>query len=177
MLRQGRITSAQTRAFFDLWPRFGLAIEHLKQGPIDLSQAFFGRAGPVFLEIGFGNGDTLLALAARYPERNFLGIEVHRPGVGHLLLELERQGLNNVRVIQEDAVRVLDWGLPPSCVAGVYLFFPDPWHKARHHKRRLVTPAFAESLSRVMVDGGTLWLATDWQDYAQQMREVFAVAP
>ncbi|CAK0780003.1 tRNA (guanine-N7-)-methyltransferase [Gammaproteobacteria bacterium] len=92
------------------------------------------------------------------------------------MLELERQGLNNVRVIQEDAAQVLEWKLPPRCLSGVYLFFPDPWHKTRHHKRRLVTPAFAASLSRVMEDGGTLWLATDWQDYAQQMQGVFSSA-
>ena len=165
--REGRLTRGQQRALQDLWPRFGLATDTR----LDLDTVFARRA-PRTLEIGFGNGDALLTLAARQPETDFIGIEVHRPGVGRLLRELEQRALTNVRVIREDAVAVLENCLPDDCLNRVLLFFPDPWHKKRHHKRRIVQPAFIELLARKIKRGGRLHMATDWEDYAQHMLEV-----
>jgi len=173
VLREGRLTAGQERAFAELWPRYGVAYAG---APLDLA-ALFGNERAVWLEIGFGNGDTLAALAARHPDRNYLGIEVHRPGVGHLLLRLEAQALGNVRVLRHDAVEVLRNALPPAALAGAYLFFPDPWHKRRHHKRRIVQPAFAELLARAIRPGGLFHAATDWEDYAQHMLRVLSASP
>jgi len=167
VLREGRLTAGQARAFDLLWPRFGL---DRQPGEVLDLPALFGNDRPVVLEIGFGNGESLAAMAAAAPERNFLGVEVHRPGVGHLLLRIEALGLTNLRVLREDAVVLLDQGLAPASLAGVNLFFPDPWPKKRHHKRRLVQPAFVERLARVIAPGGLFHAATDWLAYAEQMR-------
>lgn len=161
------MTKGQRRALRELWPRFGLAHDAI----IDPA-TLFGRGVPCTLEIGFGNGDALLSMAAREPGTGFLGIEVHRPGVGRLLLELERRGIENVRVICADAMTVLSDRLPEHCLDRVLLFFPDPWHKRRHHKRRLVQPPFIAAVAAVLKPGGILHLATDWQDYAEHMLAV-----
>jgi len=158
------MTSGQQRALQTLWPKYGLdpAI------PINPASVF-GRHAPLTLEIGFGNGDALLAMARAAPQQDFIGIEVHRPGVGHLLLALERHGLQNVRIFNEDAMLVLQTALPDDCLDRVLLFFPDPWHKKRHHKRRLVQPGFIALLARKLRPGGILHMATDWEDYAVHM--------
>lgn len=168
VLRQGRLTAGQTRAFATLWPRYG--IEYHPE-PLDLP-TLFGNSGPVFLEIGFGNGDSLAEMARNHPERNYLGIEVHAPGVGHLLLKIEEYGLPNLRVMHHDAIDVLDNMLPPASLSGVYLFFADPWHKKRHHKRRIVQPDFIARLARLLRPNGFFHAATDWQDYAEHMLSV-----
>jgi tRNA (guanine-N7-)-methyltransferase len=175
VLRQGRLTQAQARAFAELWPRFGVAWQ---PGALLDPPALFGDAEPqpLYLEIGFGNGDTLAQMAEAHPERRYLGVEVHGPGVGHLLLELERRGLINVRILRQDAVELLAQGLPPACLDGAYLFFPDPWPKQRHHKRRILTPAFLALLARVLRPGGTFHAATDWGPYAEQMLSVLTQA-
>lgn len=173
VLRQGRLTPAQARAFAELWPRYG--IDRQPGACLDL-ETLFGNGQPVWLEIGFGNGETLATLAARHPERNFLGAEVHGPGVGHLLLACERLDLTNLRLLRQDAVDLMDSGLPPASLAGVYLLFPDPWPKQRHHKRRILNPAFLAKLARVLGPGGTFHAATDWEPYAQQMLEVLTAA-
>ncbi len=162
------MTEAQDRAWRELWPRFGI---EPGDEPIDLA-AVFGRDAPRTLEIGFGNGDTLLALASTQPERDFLGIEVHRPGVGHLLLRIAEAGLKNVRVICRDAVEVLERCIPAGSLDEVLIYFPDPWPKKRHHKRRIVQPGFVELVATRLRPGGVLRMATDWEHYAQQMLEV-----
>jgi len=169
VLRQGRLTAAQERAFVELWPRYGL--DWVPGTPLDLA-ALFGNARPVVLEIGFGNGDSLAAMAAADPLRNWLGVEVHGPGVGHLLLETERRGLANLCVVRHDAVELLEQGLTPGALERVQLFFPDPWPKLRHHKRRILTPAFLDLLARVLAPGGVFHAATDWAPYATHMLEV-----
>ena len=171
VLRAGRITVAQQRALEALWPRYGLEPPSPSAAPLDLD-AVFGRRAPRSLEIGFGNGDNLLALAAAHPERDFIGVEVHRAGVGHLLLGAEAAGLANLRVICHDAVEVLEHAIAPAALDEVLILFPDPWHKKRHHKRRLVQPAFVALLASRLAPGGRLQLATDWEPYAQQMLEV-----
>jgi tRNA (guanine-N7-)-methyltransferase len=165
--RAGRLTPSQSRALGALWPRFGI---EPPAKPLDLD-ALFGRSAPRTLEIGFGNGDNLAALAARHPERDYLGVEVHDPGVGRLLLRIEREELANVRIARHDAVEVVSGWLPPGSIDEVLIFFPDPWHKKRHHKRRLVQARFLEQLGGVMVTGARLHLATDWRPYAEQMLE------
>jgi tRNA (guanine-N7-)-methyltransferase len=137
----------------------------------------FGRHAPRTLEIGFGNGDNLAELAARHPERDYFGVEVHEPGVGHLLLRIEREGLENIRIARHDAVEVVNQWLLPASLDEVLIFFPDPWHKKRHHKRRLVQPAFLVQLARVMAPGARLHLATDWAPYAEQMLELCEASP
>jgi len=164
------MTAGQQRALEQLWPRFGIPPG---SGPVDL-HALFGRDAPVTLEVGFGNGESLAWQAERMQERDFIGIEVHRPGVGHLLGELERRGLENVRIFNEDAVEVLESRIPPASLDTVQVFFPDPWHKKRHHKRRLIQPAFVRLLASRLRPGGQLHLATDWDDYACQMQQVMA---
>ncbi|HET8551120.1 MAG TPA: tRNA (guanosine(46)-N7)-methyltransferase TrmB [Gammaproteobacteria bacterium] len=170
--REGRLTPAQARALDRLWPRFGL---DFGPQPIDPEQVF-GRRAPLTLEIGFGNGEALTALAAQQPERNFIGIEVHRPGVGRLLNALDTHGLDNVRVVSHDAVEVVDAMLPAAAVDQVLIYFPDPWPKKRHHKRRLIQPAFVDKLARIVKPGGRLELATDWEDYAVGMLETLNAA-
>ena len=171
--REGRMTAAQRRALAELLPRYGLTVG---EGPIDFPDAF-GRRAPVMLEIGFGNGDTLAALAAQNPQNNYLGIEVHRPGVGRLLARLEAEGLNNVRVVCADAKEMLARHVPDESLSAVYVLFPDPWPKQRHRKRRLVQMDFVELLRRKLKPGGRLHLATDWSAYAEQMQEVLVHAP
>lgn len=158
------MTPAQRRALAELLPRFG--IEPI--GRLDLDRVF-GRVAPRTLEIGFGNGATLATLAVASPHSDFLGIEVHRPGVGHLLLELEQRQLTNVRVICADAVDTLAHNLAPASFDRILLLFPDPWPKQRHHKRRILQPAFIELVADHLKPGGTFHLATDWEDYARQM--------
>jgi len=167
------MTDAQERAWRELWPRFGL---EAGDEPIDLPMVF-GRDAPRTLEIGFGNGETLLALAAAHPERDFVGIEVHRPGVGHLMLRADQAGLTNLRVICRDAVEVLQHCIPEASVDEILLYFPDPWPKKRHHKRRIVQPGFVALVARRLKQGGTFRMATDWEHYAWQMLEVASACP
>jgi tRNA (guanine-N7-)-methyltransferase len=168
VIRAGRLTDAQRRALDELWPRYGI-----EYGPqrLDL-EAIFGRRAPRVVEIGFGNGEHLAALAAQHPEQDFLGIEVHPPGIGRLLLALAAKDLRNVRVSGHDAVEVFETQIPPASLDEVQILFPDPWHKKRHHKRRLIQGPFVECLARRLKTGGLLRLATDWQPYADHMREV-----
>jgi len=168
VLRAGRITAAQERALQALWPQYGL---ELGDTPFDLD-TIFGRVRPRCLEIGFGTGELLAALAVANPEIDYLGVEVHRSGVGRLLLQAQQQGLRNLRVVCHDAVEVLARGLTDGSLGEVMIFFPDPWHKKRHHKRRLVEPGFVALLARKLAVGGVLRLATDWQPYAERMLEV-----
>jgi tRNA (guanine-N7-)-methyltransferase len=165
VVRAGRMTVAQERAWRDLWPVIGIA-DGLE--PIELHTAF-GRVAPCTLEIGFGNGESLLALAVAHRDRDYLGIEVHRPGVGHLMLRCESEGLTNVRVVCRDAVEVLERRIADGALDEVLLYFPDPWHKKRHHKRRIVQPAFVDLVARKLKPDGVFRMATDWQNYAEHM--------
>jgi tRNA (guanine-N7-)-methyltransferase len=171
--RAGRVTRAQERALEELWPVWGVEFSPV---PLDLD-ALFGREAPRVLEIGIGDGETLLALAAAHPARDYLGVEVHRPGIGHCLLGIESGGLGNVRLISHDAVEVLEKQLPDASLDEVLLYFPDPWPKKRHHKRRIVQPAFVELLARKLRPGGTFRLATDWAPYAEHMLEALRASP
>ncbi|WP_370868177.1 tRNA (guanosine(46)-N7)-methyltransferase TrmB [Sulfuriferula sp.] len=173
VLRQGRMSVAQQRAHDTL--RAAYAIEYVAQ-PLDLA-AVFGRAAPIILEIGFGMGDATAAIAAARPEHDFIGIEVHGPGVGSLLLQTEARALNNLKIIQHDAVEVLRDMIPDGSLAGVHIFFPDPWHKTRHNKRRLIKPDFVAQLARKLAPGGYLHAATDWEDYAIQILAVLSAEP
>jgi tRNA (guanine-N7-)-methyltransferase len=168
VLRQGRFTPAQQRAFDQHWSRFGLDPQ---AGPPDWPSVF-GRAAPLVLEIGFGNGEQLLWSAEHEPESDFLGIEVHRPGVGRLMNALASHALDNVRLYNHDAVEVLERMLAPNVLSQVRIYFPDPWPKKRQQKRRLIQPAFVALLATRVARGGRLHLATDWADYAMQMRQV-----
>lgn len=172
VLRQGRLTAGQQRAFDNLWPRFGIDYD---ARPFDFS-VLFGNDRPVFLEIGFGNGESLASMAEAHPEHNYLGIEVHGPGVGHLLIRIETLGLENIRILRHDAIEVLQHCIPTGSLQGLFLFFPDPWHKKRHHKRRILNPAFVTELGRVIRPGGFFHAATDWEDYALQMMSVLSAA-
>jgi tRNA (guanine-N7-)-methyltransferase len=171
--RGGRITVAQERALADLWPKYGIEFDG---EPIDLAGAF-GRDAPRVLEIGFGDGDTLVQLAATRPDRDYLGIEVHPPGVGHCLLAADAAAVANLRVVQHDAVEVLERALPDAAFDEVLVYFADPWPKKRHHKRRLVQPPFLRLLARKMKPAGVLRLATDWEPYAEWMLEALAQVP
>jgi tRNA (guanine-N7-)-methyltransferase len=173
VLRQGRTTPSQQRALDDLFPRYGIAYA---AAPID-PRAQFGRAAPLVLEIGSGMGETTAAIAQAHPETDFIAVEVHGPGVGSLLKRIDEQGLANLRVIRRDALEVLEHMIADGALAGIHLFFPDPWPKKRHHKRRLVQPAFAALAARKLAPGGYLHAATDWEDYALQMREVLSAEP
>ena len=173
VLREGRMTPGQERAFAALWPRFG--IDFVPGQALNLTSTF-GNDNPVILEIGFGNGATLAEMASNNPEQNYLGIEVHGPGVGRLLLDIEERGLANLRVIRHDAVEVMESGIAPGSLSGVYLFFPDPWHKKRHHKRRILKPSFLQLVAHALRPGGIFHAATDWEHYAEQMMEVLGVA-
>ncbi len=166
------MTPGQKRALEQLMPRFGLEPgRHID--PVEV----FHRQAPLTLEIGFGNGESLAIMAAQAPDTDFIGIEVHRPGVGHLLQELDKQTLDNVRVFNEDAMKVLRECLPDCCLDRLLLFFPDPWHKKRHHKRRIVRPDFIELVAQKLNPGGILHMATDWENYAEHMLEVMERAP
>ena len=171
--REGRLTKGQQRALETLWPRYGVDNDG---GVLDLP-ALFGRDNPKVLEIGFGNGSSLAQMAAAFPDNDYLGIEVHRPGVGALLLLMEEQGLSNIRVLCADAVEVIKRRIPDAALDRVQLFFPDPWHKTRHHKRRIVQADFVALIARKLKPGGVFHLATDWEDYARQMLAVMSAAP
>src|SRR3954453_22599242 len=172
VLRMGRATAAQQRALTELWPVYGI---DFGSSEIDLN-ASFGRTAPRLIEIGFGNGEALIEFAKSHPEIDCIGIEVHRPGVGHLLLDAQALELKNVRVISHDAVEVLE-KLAPESISFVHIFFPDPWPKKRHHKRRLIQPAFVRLLASRLAAGATLHCATDWEPYAEQMLAVLAAEP
>ncbi len=171
--RTGRMTAAQQRGFDECWEKFGLQLEN---GLQDLKQ-IFDRDAPVVLEIGFGMGHSLAEMAGRSPDKNYIGVEVHSPGVGSLLNEVLTAELNNVRVYCDDAVEVLKQCLPEQSLDRVQIYFPDPWHKKRHHKRRLIKPEFLELLVTRMKPGGHIHLATDWEHYAEQMLEVLTESP
>ncbi len=168
VLRAGRVTAAQERALTELWPAFGI---EFAGAPIDFDAAF-GRSAPRCLEIGFGAGEVIGALAQAHPENDYLGVEVHRSGVGRLLLQAEQAGLANLRIICHDAVEVLASAIPDRSFDEVLIFFPDPWHKKRHHKRRLIDAPFVELLAGKLRPQGILRLATDWNTYAEQMLQV-----
>ncbi len=171
--RAGRITGAQRRALAELWPRYGF---EPGTTPLDFA-ALFPKRAPLIVEIGFGNGEALAAMAAAHPENNYLGIEVHRPGIGGLLLRLESGALTNVRLLEGDAKDVLAQRVPPGSVQAVHVFFPDPWPKKRHHKRRLVQADFVASIQRALMPGGYLHLATDWREYAEHMLTLLSQTP
>jgi len=166
--RPGRITTGQQRALETLMPRWGIPFMDRQ---IDLVQAF-GRDAERVLDIGFGDGEALLTAAARFPEIDYLGVEVHDPGIGHLLALIERSGVRNIRLIGHDAVEVVERMLPNRSFDAVNLFFPDPWPKKRHHKRRIVQPGFLDELARILKPSGLLHIATDWANYAEQIREL-----
>ncbi len=161
------MTPAQERALEELWPDYGVG-ENDSLEPSEL----FRRPGATYVEVGFGNGDALVHMAARDPDANFLGIEVHRPGVGSALRKIHQSGLANVRILCADAAEVFARRIVPASLAGVRIYFPDPWPKKRHHKRRLISPGFVAALHRALAPGGMLHLATDWEPYAEWMLEV-----
>jgi tRNA (guanine-N7-)-methyltransferase len=170
VLRQGRVTNAQRRACEELLTVYGVPFA---PAPLDLER-LFGRAAPKILEIGFGMGETTATIAQAHPENDYLGIEVHTPGVGSLLKQLADLNLKNVRIIRHDAVEVLQQMIASAALDGVHLFFPDPWPKKRHHKRRLVQAPFTALVATRMKSGAYLHAATDWEDYAQQMLQVLS---
>jgi tRNA (guanine-N7-)-methyltransferase len=171
--RTGRTTVAQAKAFADVGPRVLL---DYRAAPLDF-EAAFGRRAPTVLEIGFGMGEATAHIAALMPETNFLCCEVHTPGVGALLKRIAESGLANIRILQHDAVEVLDHMLPPASLAGAHIFFPDPWHKKKHNKRRLIQPPLVARLAARIAPGGYLHCATDWQPYAEQILAVLAAEP
>jgi len=173
VLRQGRLTAAQQRACDELLPRYGIPFRDAR---LDLDQVF-GRPAPRILEIGFGMGETTADIAARHPENDYLGIEVHTPGVGSLLKRIADARLANVRVIQHDAVEVLQAMIPEASLDGVHIYFPDPWPKKRHHKRRLLQPSFTALLASRTKPGAYVHVATDWEDYALAILEVLRAEP
>lgn len=173
VLRAGRVGPGQQRALDELAPKY--CVDYAAQ-PVDLA-ALFGNTNPVVLEIGFGMGETTAQIAAAMPQTNFLGVEVHLPGVGALLKRIGEQGLRNVRIVRHDAVEVLQHMIASGTLAGAHVFFPDPWHKKKHHKRRLIQPALTGLLASRLAPGGYLHCATDWQDYAEQMLAVLAAEP
>ena len=173
VLRQGRVSNAQRRAVDTLLSVHGIAYA---PGALDFEQVF-GRRAPTLLEIGFGMGETTARIAQAHPENNYLAIEVHTPGVGSLLKLIAEGGLANLRLVQHDAVEVLEHMIAPAALAGAHIFFPDPWPKKRHHKRRLIQPGFVALLASRLAPGAYLHAATDWQEYAEQILAVFAAEP
>jgi tRNA (guanine-N7-)-methyltransferase len=173
VLRQGRVTPAQERAYAELHPRFGIAYS---PAAIDTA-AVFGRRAPLVLEIGSGMGETTAAIALAHPQNDYIAVEVHLPGVGALLKRIETEGITNLRVVRHDALEVLEHMTDDGGLAAIHLFFPDPWPKKRHHKRRIVQPAFAALAARKLAPGGVLHAATDWPEYAQHMEAVLAAEP
>ena len=173
VLRQGRYSAAQQRAFAELMPRFGLAF---RSEPLDFATVF-GRTAPVIAEVGFGMGETTARIATQNPANDYLGIEVHAPGVGSLLRQIGEGELANIRIVQHDAVEVMRDMVPAGSLAAIHVFFPDPWPKKRHHKRRLLQSAFVELAASRLVAGGLLHVATDWQEYAEQVLEVLSATP
>ncbi|HSN52131.1 MAG TPA: tRNA (guanosine(46)-N7)-methyltransferase TrmB [Woeseiaceae bacterium] len=163
--RAGRLTASQQRALDELWPEFGVAF-----GATALRfDELFGRTAPVVLEIGFGNGETLVQQAAEHPAFDFLGVEVHEHGIGHCLIKAREAGITNLRLIRHDAVEVLETMIPPASLARVNLYFPDPWPKKRHHKRRIVQLPFLDLVADRLAPGGSLNVATDWENYAEDI--------
>ncbi|MBO7080886.1 MAG: tRNA (guanosine(46)-N7)-methyltransferase TrmB [Neisseriaceae bacterium] len=173
VLRQGHLSDSQKRAIDALMPLYGVAYQNQL---LDLS-SLFGRSHDKILEIGFGMGVATAEIAFRQPEKDFLAIDVHTPGVGNLLKLIDQQKLSNLRVIHHDAVEVLRDMIADAALDGVHIFFPDPWHKKRHHKRRLIQPAFVDNIAQKVKVGGYIHLATDWEDYAVQMLEVLSASP
>jgi len=173
VLRQGRFSPGQQRAYAELLPRFGISYQ---ANPVDLDQAF-GRHAPVVVEVGSGMGETTARIAAGNPATDYLAIEVHAPGVGSLLKQVEEAGLTNVRVVRHDAVEVLRDMVAPGSLAGIHVFFPDPWPKKRHHKRRLLQPDFVALAASRLAPGGVLHVATDWQEYADHVLAVLSATP
>ena len=171
VLREGRLTAGQQRALDTLWPRYGLE----RSGGLLEAQAVFGRDAPRVLEIGYGMGQSLVQMAATEPDKDFIGIEVHRPGVGALLMAIEESGVTNLRSYCDDAVDILEQCIADDSLSRVQLYFPDPWHKKKHHKRRIVQPAWVQLVQRKLASGGVLHMATDWQDYADHMLAVMQV--
>ena len=167
--RQGRLTPGQQLALDNHWATYCLD----PKTDYDFAQVF-GRDAPLFVEIGFGNGDSLAKMAAANPDKNYIGIEVHTPGVGHLLILLHEQGINNVRIYCHDAIEILEQKIADNSLAGVHLFFPDPWHKKKHHKRRIVRPSFVDLLVKKLKTGGYFHAATDWENYAEAMLTVLS---
>jgi tRNA (guanine-N7-)-methyltransferase len=174
VLREGRLTSGQQRALDEYLPRFGIPWSSGETLDLD---AVFGNNRGITLEIGFGNGEALLAAAKSAPGRNFLGVEVHRPGIGRLLAGAAEAELTNLRIIRADAMDLLCDGLPPGSLEEIRLFFPDPWPKSRHHKRRIFNRSFLECAARALYPRGTLHCATDWADYAEQMLALLQASP
>ena len=170
VLRQGRMSPAQTRAFEQLLPRYGVPFQ---PSLLDFASVF-GRLAPTILEIGFGMGETTAAIAQAHPQHDFLGIEVHAPGVGALLKRIDEAGLNNVRVMRHDAVEVVSQMIPQASLAGIHVYFPDPWPKKRHHKRRLLQASLVTALAERLTPGGYLHAATDWEEYAHEILATFA---
>lgn len=170
VLRQGRLTPAQKNALDQLWSSYGI---DYTEKILDL-KSVFGRTAPVTLEIGFGNGDSLIAQAIKNPQQNYLGIEVHRPGVGHCINRAHLESLKNLRVMCHDAIEILSHQIAANSLDCVQLFFPDPWHKKRHHKRRILQPAFIECVQQRLKKGGRFHMATDWEEYAQHMLKMMA---
>jgi tRNA (guanine-N7-)-methyltransferase len=173
--RRGRMSARHHDAHAALWPAYGLIVTDGDREPLDLPE-LFGRGAPVVLEIGFGMGELTAAMAAAHPDRDFLGVEVHTPGIGNLLALVGEQGLTNVRVAHGDAMQLVH-RLAPASLDAIHVFFPDPWPKARHHKRRLINPANVALLSSRLAAGGRLHCATDWPHYADAMRETLDAAP
>ncbi len=173
VLRGGRLTTAQQHALDELWPHYGI---HQGKARLDYDD-YFDRPADVIVEIGFGNGESTWRMAQQEPENNFIGIEVHAPGVGQLLMALDANDIENVRIAREDAVPFLQRRIAPGSLAGVRIYFPDPWPKKRHHKRRLIQPEFIRQVAWCMSKDAILHLATDWQPYAEQMLEVLQSSP
>lgn len=169
--RQGRVTAGQKMALEQYWDDYCLDPEQ----PLNL-QTTFADTAPIIVEIGFGNGESLAQMAENNPQNNYLGIEVHRPGVGHLLRLLAERHIDNLRVFHHDAIEILQQKIPDNALAGVHLFFPDPWHKRRHHKRRIVRPSFVELLEKKLQAGGYFHAATDWEHYAQEMLKTLSAS-
>ena len=171
-LRQGRSTAGQQKAIDKIWDKY--CLDPTKT--YDYAE-IFGRDAPLIVEIGFGNGSSLAEMAKANPEQDYLGIEVHRPGIAQLMMSLEQQDITNVRLYHHDAIEVLEQKIPDHLLAGVHLFFPDPWHKRKHHKRRIVRPSFVQLLSEKLKKGGYFHSATDWENYAQGMMKILSAAP
>lgn len=171
VLREGRLTTGQERALRELWPEWGI---EYTDSLLDLDKVFGRSNAPLTVEIGFGMGKSLVEMASKAPERNFIGIEVHTPGIGACLADIRDHNISNLRVVHHDAVEVLNSMIPDDSVDTLQLYFPDPWHKARHHKRRIVKPEFLDMIMPKLRQGGVIHMATDWENYAEQMLEVLS---
>lgn len=173
VLRKGKMTTGQRKAVEELMPKY--AIDPVPE-TLNFSD-IFGNDNPVWLDIGFGNGESIIHAAQKYPEVNFLGIEVHLPGVGHLLIESEKLGLNNLKIIRNDAVDMMNKHMSDSSIDAVHVYFPDPWHKKRHHKRRIINPEFLALTAQKLKTGGRLHYASDWEPYAEEVKALLSITP